>query len=741
MTKIDKAAQTGITTAQHLALMRQIDAQDSAWRYERDKDEDYIHFRQRDSDAIRMLESRGIKIHPIDNFIGKACRDAVAVLAENKKDSRVIAHPNVPPEMADAISEKLSVAEDETFLDRQCLDAGYKQAGVGIEWLEAHRSDDPFDCPYKISTAPRNELFRDETVALKDWQNGRWMHQRKYIHWELAAGIWPQHRSEIERMMKSGASYDWMPADGGNSTGYISSIDKTNFWTTEERRWLDRDNGLINIGVDYVKQSKPGLVLVSKTHGRLEFDKNNSYHIQIASAFDAKIIKAPITVLTRTFFAGPLKLGSEIVSNGKFPYVPFYYFIDGRNGQPYGLARFMMSLQDEHNARAANDLWNLGAMRIKMTNGVVAIPMDEFRANVSKPNFIAVLNKQEIADGGIYEEKREYEISEEQYKRNLDLRQALREAAGTDDARAGSQGTGTNLDFVKPGNSLSLLLANHEYSRMALLDLLLDMVIEDSIEEEEVIIPAKMMMPEKRIVINSAMDDGTISNDVRAFRGKVRLDDVPSSPERRRQEIVSLSEFAKSVKNENIQNTITPWVVAHTSIPFKNELSSELRKAAAVPTEDEIQQRISEAVESALLQAKVEQENRRLDQSELKVKAEVEEIEATTGLRKQQAVKEGAVGIYSTMQVGQAVVANPAIIAPSQQVLDALGFEDANSSPVISAVSPRPVQVSPQSMMTPGAKQNTSPALPPVPAQPASPVAGAMEGIEKQGNQINSEQE
>jgi len=702
-----KSKEGGIDQAGHIEILKIIEReQDSGWRRERDKDEDFIHFRQRDSAALQMLEHRGIKVKPIDNFIGKACRDAVAVLAENKKDARLIANPNLSPELADAISEKLKVAEDESLCDRQGLDAGYKQAGVGISWLEVHRNSNILSNPYKISEAPRNELFRDESVPLVEYEDGQWMYQRKYVHWEMVTALWPDKASEIKDVFESGGSYDWQPTEGGQSTGLVSSTDDYEFWTTEEKRWLDRDSGLISIGVAHTKSVRHGLVLVGKDSS-IPFDRENQYHVEMAVSGQAKLVEAPIVEMHRTFFAGPLKLGSELVESGKFP-----------------------------------------------------MPIDEFRSGVSRPDFVCVLNRQEMQEGGVYEEKREFELSEEQYKRSQDLRQAMDEASGTIDAKEGSQGPSGNLDFVAPGKSLSLLLANHDYSRMAVLERLLNFVLEDSLEEEEVIIPARGMIDEKRIMINSPGDDGTIRNNVHEFRGKIRLEDVPSSPERTRSEMISLSEIAKSIKHEGMQNVIAPYVVSYSGIPDKNELAREMKDSSSIPSEEDIQQRIDEAVKNALLAAKIEQgdrklgqDDRKLDQQEAVDAADIAKKEAEADLLVVKGMVEKVEAIYSSMQGAMAVVENKAIAPVGQQILDSSGFVDDDLAPVIGPIGPTGPISGPATADAPPlppqseVRQNTSPLHPPRTQSTSPPVIGqntterdpepgVETGIEAQGNQV-----
>ena len=267
-----------------------------------------------------------------------------------------------------------------------------------------------------------------------------------------------------------------------------------------------------------------------------------------------------------------------------------------------------------------------------------------------------------------------------------------------------------------------------------MLERLLDFVIEDSADEEEISIPAKVMMPKKTVRINVNAEDGVI-NDIRGFSANIKLDDVPSSPEMVRQELVSLTEMAKSLEDGRLKEIITLWTITLSSLPYKEELAKMARESigSVVITEEIVQKRIADAIENY----KNSQMVRKIDIEEFNAKVKAGRIEAETELIKQKAVQTGATTSYIGMQGGEAVVRNPAIVPVAQQILNSAGFEDKDSAPVVSAVS-APAQVPSQDMGTPGARQNTSPVMPPVPAQPVSPMVGVAEGIEKQGNQINA---
>ena len=722
----------------HKQILDRIDNQPLAWRKERDVDECYLHLVQKNAKMLKRQADKGIKDLDLQEAaILIAVRENIAIISENKRNAKIIASPSVNEDLAEAISAKMTEVEESSGCDRVLEGIAFEQCGVGIEWAEPHRSDSATGSPYLISRSPRNMTFRDENVPLAEWDRGRWMYQRKFVDWQLVASIFPDKRTEIERLYKTGQSFDWQPGYGGSNTGYRSiKDDAVDIQSAEERRWSDTADGLVSLGCAYIKEPVQGYVVKSR-NGNFVFDKDNDYHIAIAAEPDSKIIKSVIDKLWRIWYCGPVELGKEEIKSGKFPPVPFYYFINGRTGYPYGLSRMMMSSVDESNARKVADIWTLGALRAQVIKEFIDQPFRDWLKESSMPNKVTPIKAEALEKGGIdavYREKREYETSEAQYRRGADLRQQLREQGGISDGTAKAGGQDGNIGYIKPGRSNSILLSNFEYSRRAVLERLLDFVIEDSAGEEEISIPAKVMMPKKTVRINVKAKNGVV-NDIRGFSAKIKLDDIPSSPEMVRQEIVSLSEMAKGLENSKLQEIIALWTITLSSLPYKEELAKMARESieSGVITEEIVQKRIADAIEDY----KKNQAERKIDIEEFKARAEVERTEAETELKKQQAAQVGTTIIYTAMQGGSAVAQNAEIVPVAQQILNSAGFDDKDSTPVVSDVS-APIQTPPQDMGTPGARQNTSPAMPPVPTQPVSPVAGAMEGIEKQGNQINT---
>jgi hypothetical protein len=722
----------------HKQILNRIDNQSLAWRRERDVDECYLHLAQKNEKMIARQEAKGIKDLDLqESAILIAVRENVAIISENKRNAKIIASPSVSEDLAEAISAKMTKVEESSGCDRVLEGIAFEQCGVGIEWAETHRSDSSVGSPYLISRSPRNMTFRDESVPLSEWDRGRWMYQRKFVDWQFVASIFPDKKTEIERLYKSGGSFDWQPGYGGTNTGYRSTKDNTiDTRSTEERKWSDTSDGLVSIGCAYVKEPIQGYVVKSRS-GNFIFDKNNDYHIAVASKSDSKIIKSVVDKLWRVWYCGPVELGKEEIKTGKFPLVPFYYFINGRTGYPYGLSRMMMSAVDESNARKVADLWALGALRAQVIKDYIDQPFSHWIKESSMPNKVTPIKPEALEKGGIdavYREKREYETSEAQYRRGVDLRQQLREQGGIADGTVKMGGQDGNVGYIKPGRSNSILLSNFEYSRRAVLERLLDFVIEDSDKEEEIVIPAKVMMPKRTVRINVKAEDGII-NDTRGFSANIKLDDVPSSPEMVRQEIVSLSEMAKGLDNSKLQEIIALWTITLSSLPYKEELARMARESieSGVITEEIVQRRIADAIENY----KNDQMARKVDIEEFRAKADIERIEAEAELKRQQAAQVGTTMIYTAMQGGAAVAQNAAIVPAAQQILNSAGFDDKDSKPVVSSTSAS-LQVSPQDMSIPGTVRNTSPAMPPVPKQPLSPMAGSSEGIEKQGNQINT---
>jgi len=264
-------------------------------------------------------------------------------------------------------------------------------------------------------------------------------------------------------------------------------------------------------------------------------------------------------------------------------------------------------------------------------------------------------------------------------------------------------------------------------------DLLMSLIVEDMIGvEETVLIDGKGLKPDKTVMLNAPVIDPatgikTLDNDVERTKLKVTLEDVPSTPSFQAQQLGALSEAFKSM-GQQYQPVVLPHLLSLMNIPNKQAIIEGVKLAAQQQSEEQIQQRIKDAVVAAGLEIK---------DRELALKYPAGANEAQDALIRAQAVEVGVKAAFAAIQTAGAIVQTPQISPVADMVMKLAGYQTPNpvgvdpnypipAGPSMPAVDP--------SMAgdfidgVPPVQQNTSPALPPVPQQPGSP----MQGIETQ---------
>jgi hypothetical protein len=168
--------------------------------------------------------------------------------------------------------------------------------------------------------------------------------------------------------------------------------------------------------------------------------------------------------------------------------------------------------------------------------------------------------------------------------------------------------------------------------------------------------------PARTVVLNKPEADPLtgvpyLSNDLQRTMLQVGLQDVPSSPTYRGQQLNALSESIKSLP-PHYQAAAMPFLASLMDVPFKRALVEALRNAAAQESPEQVEQRIQKAVADALAKAGNDLKARELDMKECKTEAEIRKLMAD-------AVQVGVQAAFAAMQGGAQVEQMP-MIAPSR---------------------------------------------------------------------------
>jgi len=730
-----------ITLAKFTSAIVEIEQQ-PAWRGKADREMDYLDGNQLDSEILQA--QRAIGMPPaIENVIGPAISAVTGMEVKMRKDWRVVPDTKTGgDDVAEALSFKLNQAERHSKADRACSEAYRHQVSVGLGWVEVARESNPFKYPYRTTFIHRNEIWWDWLDTEPELEKARYLVRRRWTDMEQAVLMFPDKADLIRHSSKGwqGIDFGVGSLDGGASTDLARSYTDERGWSIEEMQWRDIENNRVCLFEVWYRVWVRTLVMKMPDGRVIEVDQSNEAH-QLALAMGAgKPSWVVLPKMRTSMWLGPHRLadGPTPYPHQKFPYVAFWGMREDRTMVPYGLIRGMMYQQDSINATTGKIRWGLSSVRTIRTAGAYAGTDEQFRQQVARVDADIVLDADAMSQPGAkFEVERDFNLSEQQYKMLGDARTAIERTSGITPSFQGQRGTATSgiqesTQVEQSVQALADINDNFDAARTQVGDLLMSLIVEDMIGvEETVLIDGMGLKPDKAVTLNAPVIDQEtgikmLDNDVERTKLKVTLEDVPSTPSFQAQQLGALSEAFKSM-GQQYQPVVLPHLLSLMNIPNKAAIIEGVKIAAQQQSEEQIQQRIKDAVVAAGLEIK---------DRELALKYPAGSSEAKDALIRAQAVEVGVKAAFAAIQTAGAIVQTPQISPVADEVMRLAGYQ-----------TPNPVGVDPnypmpgQSMPAvdpalagdfidgvPPVQQNTSPALPPVPQQPGSP----MQGIETQ---------
>jgi hypothetical protein len=690
-----------------------------AWRATADREIDYADGNQLASDLLERQRLLGIPPAK-ENIIGPAIRAVCGYEAKTRTDWRVT--PDGDPQgqdIADAMNYKLNQAERHSGADKALSDAFKPAAAVGIGWIEVTRASNTIEFPYKCRAVNRNEIWWDMQGQEDDLSDCRWMYRRRWIDRQRAARMFPQHEQIIL------TSHDkWVGEvsgvlfDGGQSTGLQQAMDTERAWTVGEDHWYNIENQQVCITELWYRRWQTVVILRAHNGRTVEFDKSNPMHQAVLQAKRGVLEQQIIPRMRMAYFMGPHKLhdGQTPHPHDKFPYVRMIGYKEDMTGVPFGLVRDMIFPQDNLNASISKLRWGMASSRTVRTDGAVAMTDQMFRQMSSRVDADIILDAQHMAlPGARFEVNRDFQLNSQQFQLMDDSRRAIERVSGVSSSFMGQKGTATSgvqeqTQLEQSQVSIADLMDNFKDARKLVGELLMALITHDMGEEEQtIVIEGDTINPERTIVLNKPeMNPHTgtpyMSNDVQRARLTVALEDVPSTSSFRAQQLNSLSETIKSMPPQ-LQQATMPFLIDLMDLPRKKQVVEVLRKASEQQSPEQIREQVK-----AELQMEVKM--RELDLREREVAAREKLLAAQT-------VQTGVQASYSAMQAASQVAAIPQIAPVADVIMASAGYTRPNP---MGDDPDFPQPVIPQTM--PDVPQNTSPAFPPVPQMPESPMAG-----------------
>lgn len=734
-----------VSLHEYTEWLREMD-EEPPWRIAADKEMDYADGKQLDTELLNAMKEQGIP-PAIEDRIGPTLRALTGYEQTTRTDWRVTANGQTgSKDVADALNVELNEAERESHADNACSDAFRPQAAVGFGCVGVQRVSDPTQYRYKCAVVRRSEVRWDWTAEEWDLSDARYFKRDKWLHPERIARAFPQARELILSCGRNGATW-WQQGypgrlanQGGSSTGLTNAGQDARGWTVEEARWYDRTNKQLCLTELWYRRWVE-VVLIESPDGRVvEYDAGNQVHNYGLATGMTKAFKAVVAKVRRSYWLGPHKLHDSPTPypHSHFPYVIFWGFREDSTRVPYGYVRGLIYQQDSLNSGTALMRWGLSAYRVENTKGATQMPDAVLRRTIGRRNAHVVLDQEHMAKPGArFEVKRDVQLTEQQHQLMNDCRAVFEQLSAAPAAFTGQRGNATSglqerTQLEQANQALGEIMGNFRRARTLMGEMLLSMIVQDlGAKEKTVIIEGDAVTEDRSVVLNKIETDPAgytyLSNDVQRTLLKVQLEDVPSTPGYRSQQLYAMQEVIKTMPPQ-FQQAAMPYMVALMDTPYKREIIEALRAAGSQESPEQVEQRIQQEVQAALSKAGHDLKARELEMKERLTDAQIKKVMAD-------AVQVGVQAAFSAMQGGAQVAMNPAIAPIADAIMQGAGYQKPNPGgddpdfpvPGVAAGGPVPQSGGPAAAGDIGqVRENTSPAFPPIPQEPSR----GMQGIE-----------
>lgn len=694
------------------------------WRATADREADYIDGNQLDAEILQRMSEVGIP-PAIEPLMGPVLASVLGMEVRNRGDWKVSPQSQTDSaDVADALNYKLHQAEQRAKADVACSEAFKAEIGPGIGWVYVGREEDPFKYQYIVEPVSRNEIYWD-WFAKPDLSDARFLIRRRWFDKRIPELVFPQHKDLIRHTVSSWSEYGLghLIDDGGKLPDLAYSQEQERAWSIEESQWRNTAQSRVAICECWYRRWDRVTVIRAPDGRVAEFDRKNSAHVVAVAQGIVAVEQAIVSRVRLSWWLGPHKLADvdHPEQHGRIPYVPFWGFREDRTGVPFGMARGMIYLQDQVNALHSKLQWMLAARRVERTQGAVVGDDEQFRQEVARPDADIILDAKAMRDGGIFKVQTDLQLSQQQFQRLADSREAIRRTGGIYSEFQGQNSNTTsgvqfNAQVDQSNQSLADIQDNFKTARTAVGQLLLELIIADTIgKREDVFIDGKQIVEDRTISLNSPAvdDDGLeyLDNDVSRVALSVGIDDVPSAATFRQQQLNALSEAFK-VMPPAYQSATLPFMLALMDLPNRDDLIRAIKEAGAGASPEQIEDRIKQAVEQALTKARYELEMQKLKQQQPLIDAQVSKVAA-------EAATKAVEGFFSATRAANEIALMPQLARAADQILGSAGMPDKDAVPLIAPV--------PAGVQHTDLPQNTSPLL------PANPDVGLKSGFESGG--------
>src|SRR3990167_2052214 len=601
------------------------------WRREADLDASYYDGNQLDAQTLQDMERLGMA-PLIRNLIRPTIDVALGMEAKTRSDWRVQADNDEQQDMAEAMSAKIKEAERESGADRACSDAYVGQLKTGLAWVEVSRELDPFRYPYLVSAVNRKEIFWDWSSKKPDLSDARYLVRKRWQDCDILELMFPDDKQLIEQVGFSRANWDTPITDVTAMQGRTWLHEQAS--SLPESEWRDTTRKRLCLYEVWYRVWQRGFVIRTPDGRTVEVDLNNERHAEAVAAGVVEPVPAIFPKVRLSWWIGPPRIADlpTPYRHSNFPYIPFWGYREDLTQIPYGLIRSMRSPQDEINARLSKMMWLMSAKRAVMDASQVD-DIDEFRREIARPDAVIILSQRRKSEaaGGIFKVDDQMELSKQQFMVMQDAMEAIQKTAGVYQAMLGEKqkggatsGIAINSLVEQGTTTLAEINDNYRFGRRGVGQALAELLVEDMGSQPRVVnVNEKFGAKKRQIILNNPVIKNGIKmldNDIQRTMIKVALEDVPSTPTYRAQQLMMLTEMTKAMPPQ-IQAFVVPFILEASEMPHRREIADQVRKALGIDsgeqdqsfTKDQVQQIVQQEIERFVQQSELGLKRKEVD--------------------------------------------------------------------------------------------------------------------------------
>jgi hypothetical protein len=563
------------------------------WRLDSDTDCDYYDGAQTSAALIQRLKDAGIP--PQDSNLIKPTINAVLGLeARSRTDYRITSDDAQQADIAEGLSARIKEVETESRADRAMSDAYSSMIRAGVGWVEVSREFDPLRYPYRVREIHRNEIWWDWTSKESDLSDARYLRRDKWVDRTQAARMFPD---QAELIGNSWSGWNNLDVYEGADTRMARAYEIEQAWGDGQEDYLNRSSGMVRLSELWYRHLEDSYVLALPDGKFIEYREDNPYHQAAVSRGLVPVQKSLLPRMRVAIWLGPHKLMDvpSPLPHRDFPYVPFWCFRKDRSRAPYGLIRDMRGPQDQILDLDILLYEVLNSVKVEVDNDALDLSQNTYQEvanNISSLRSMTVLNAQRRNANG-FKVTREHALAAQVFQLVEERKHRIEAVSGVYRAMLGASTQATSgvaiSNLVEQGSTvLAEPNDNFRYARRLVGEQLLAFIKHDMLGKQ-IAVTLKQSSQRKTVYFNREIltDSGpAIENDIETAQVRVVLEDIPSTPSFRAQQLQAFTQIVQTAPPA-YQAVLYPAMLELSDVPNRHELADQLRKAGGLADPDQ----------------------------------------------------------------------------------------------------------------------------------------------------------